>query len=201
MSKKLWYAPQTGTNDDWGTGSFDYDKALRTAKKNGCKTIAVIDGDYDEDGNPTTDPICIEEIKVDLTPHPITQLRNITGMSRVEMSRKYGIPVRTLENWEAEIADAPDYTIDLLARAVLEDSKRYEEVVFTVVEIRERKIIEEFEGLKTTSITKAISEARSSWDHLSDYDKKYSRTEIRIYELSEEHREESDNWNYDTIEF
>ena len=63
--KKLWYALQNSTEDDWGTGSFDYNEALEIAKKKGYKLIAVIDANYGEDGNPTTDGECIEEIKVE----------------------------------------------------------------------------------------------------------------------------------------
>ena len=197
--KKLWYAIQKDSTDEWGTGSFDYDEAVRMAKKNKWKYIAVIDGDYDENGDPTTDPICIEEIEVDLTPHPITQLREITGMSRAEMSRRYNIPVRTLENWEAGVAEAPDYTIDLLARAVLEDSGRYEEVLFTITEITDDR--DESETFKTASITEAIRRAKSDWDFLTAFDKKHTTIESRIYELSEKNREESDNWDHDLIEW
>ena len=32
----------------------------------------------------------------------IREIREKTGMSRAEFSRAYGIPVRTLEDWEAE---------------------------------------------------------------------------------------------------
>ena len=63
--KKLWYALQNSTEDDWGTGSFDYNEALEIAKKKGYKLIAVIDANYDEDGTPTTDGECIEEIEVE----------------------------------------------------------------------------------------------------------------------------------------
>lgn len=43
------------------------------------------------------------------------------NMSRAEFSRRYGIPVRTLEDWDAGKSTAPDYVINLLARAVYED--------------------------------------------------------------------------------
>ena len=64
---KYWYAVMMDREDnDWGTGSFDLDEAKAMATRMGGESyIAVIDGGYDEDGNATTDPICVDEIEVD----------------------------------------------------------------------------------------------------------------------------------------
>lgn len=49
---RLWYAVQADREDnDWGTGSFDYDEAVEMAKYRDCTIIAVIDGEE-----------CIDEI-------------------------------------------------------------------------------------------------------------------------------------------
>lgn len=48
-------------------------------------------------------------------------IRKEAGMKRPEFSRKYGIPVRTLEDWDAGKNTPPDYVINLLARALYED--------------------------------------------------------------------------------
>ena len=45
--------------------------------------------------------------------------------SRAAFGRKYDIPIRTLETWEAGISSAPRYLINLLTRAVMEDSNYY----------------------------------------------------------------------------
>lgn len=137
-------------------------------------------------------------LRLEIKKSVITEVRTLAGLSRAEMSRKYNIPVRTLENWESGATDAPDYTIDLLTRVVLEDSKRYEEIIYTVTHVRSDA---EFESLKTQSITKAVKEAKSDWSCMTDYDKERNEIEIRIYELSEESREKSDNWNCDLIEW
>lgn len=64
MSKKYWYAVMQDREDnDWGTGSFDLDDAKEMCRKYPEGYIAVIDGGYDEGGNETTDPICINEIE------------------------------------------------------------------------------------------------------------------------------------------
>jgi toxin-antitoxin system, antitoxin component, xre family len=53
----------------------------------------------------------------------ITEMRNYIGVSRAEFSRRYNIPIRTLESWESGKSKCPDYVRQLLERAVLEDSK------------------------------------------------------------------------------
>jgi DNA-binding transcriptional regulator YiaG len=52
------------------------------------------------------------------------EIRAILGISRAEFSRRYNIPVRTLENWDAGIQNPPEYVYELLERAVKEDAKK-----------------------------------------------------------------------------
>ena len=52
------------------------------------------------------------------------ELREHLNVSRAEFSRRYNIPLRTLENWEAGKSKCPDYVRQLLERAVLEDCKK-----------------------------------------------------------------------------
>ena len=53
----LWYAVQADSSDDWGTGSFNREKAVEMAKQWGYPLIAVV-----EMG---ADPVCIDEIRVE----------------------------------------------------------------------------------------------------------------------------------------
>ena len=39
----------------------------------------------------------------------ITEMRNYIGVSRAEFSRRYNIPIRTLESWEAGVRTPPEY--------------------------------------------------------------------------------------------
>lgn len=56
-----WYAIQMDEDDnDWGTGSFDKDEAIEMARERGYKYIATIEGEWDVDGEPITEGICIE---------------------------------------------------------------------------------------------------------------------------------------------
>lgn len=58
MENKLWYAVMRDNDDnDWGSGSYDYDEAVEMVQK------YIQDGGYIaviEEGN---DPICVEEIR------------------------------------------------------------------------------------------------------------------------------------------
>lgn len=51
------------------------------------------------------------------------RIRKMLGVSRAEFSRRYGIPLRTLEEWDAGRRVPPEYVVRLLERAVEEDMK------------------------------------------------------------------------------
>lgn len=53
----------------------------------------------------------------------IKELRKLTGLSAQKFGDKYGIPLRTIQNWEGGINKPPEYVIKLLERAVKEDFK------------------------------------------------------------------------------
>lgn len=48
----------------------------------------------------------------------ITEMRNYIGVSRAEFSRRYRIPLRTLESWEAGVRTPPEYILQLLEESV-----------------------------------------------------------------------------------
>ena len=54
----------------------------------------------------------------------VKELRKKTGLSQTAFGEKYGIPMRTIQNWENGVNDPPDYLIGLLERAVREDFKK-----------------------------------------------------------------------------
>ena len=51
------------------------------------------------------------------------QIRELTGMRRVDFCQRYGIPLRTMENWESGTTKAPGYVLTLLERVVRDDLK------------------------------------------------------------------------------
>ncbi|MBR5281062.1 MAG: transcriptional regulator [Clostridia bacterium] len=52
------------------------------------------------------------------------EIRAILGISRAEFCRRYGIPIRTVEDWDAGISSPPDWVLALLERAVRCDKNR-----------------------------------------------------------------------------
>lgn len=53
-------------------------------------------------------------------------IRKASGLTQAAFAEKYGIPKRTIENWEGGQRDAPTYVLDLLERVVSEDAKKQE---------------------------------------------------------------------------
>lgn len=57
----------------------------------------------------------------------VKELRMLSGLSQQAFSEKYGIPKRSIENWEGGKRNPPEYVINLLERVVKEDIKKIEE--------------------------------------------------------------------------
>lgn len=51
----------------------------------------------------------------------IKEIRQLTGLSAQKFGDKYGIPLRTIQNWEGGQRQAPEYIVKLLERVVKED--------------------------------------------------------------------------------
>ena len=49
------------------------------------------------------------------------EIRTLTGLSQVKFGKKYGIPRRSIENWESGTTERPGYWLNLLERVVRED--------------------------------------------------------------------------------
>lgn len=52
------------------------------------------------------------------------EIRAILGISRAEFSRRYEIPIRTIEDWDAGKSNPPDWVLKLLERVVREDAEK-----------------------------------------------------------------------------
>ena len=52
------------------------------------------------------------------------QIRGITGLSRKAFCDRYGIPVRTVEDWDAGTRNPPEWILNLLERVVRFDFKK-----------------------------------------------------------------------------
>lgn len=49
------------------------------------------------------------------------EIRNLSGLTQAAFSKKYGIPKRTIEQWEGEKRNPPSYVLVMLERIVKED--------------------------------------------------------------------------------
>ncbi len=54
-------------------------------------------------------------------------IRKASRLTQAAFAERYGIPKRTIENWEGGQRDAPSYVLDLLERCVLEDAEKAED--------------------------------------------------------------------------
>lgn len=51
----------------------------------------------------------------------IKEIRALTGLSQTKFGNQYGIPMRTIQDWEAGARKPPEYVVKLLERVVKED--------------------------------------------------------------------------------
>lgn len=124
------------------------------------------------------------------------EIRKLTGLSRAAFCRKYNIPIRTVEEWDAGRMTPPDYLLELLERAVREDMglpRLY--YVYTCMNDGSEEWIRE----KTYNKHEAIEAAREAEYRLFDQKDKYY-IEIRLY-VEDIEDEECTCFDYDTIPF
>lgn len=90
----------------------------------------------------------------------ITKLREFSKVSRAEFSRRYNIPLRTLEDWESGKRTPPEYVTLLLERAVKEDIKKGGKTMFNTI------ILKKGEG--TVSLKESVEKGATIWGYDSD---------------------------------
>lgn len=98
----------------------------------------------------------------------IRDLRKKTGLSQAKFSDKYGIPRRTLEDWETEKRTPPDYVLDMLTFIVASEGVNHKAWVF--YEYRDRAGTGSYELF--TDRDAAIAFAKNRWDSMTEYDQK-----------------------------
>lgn len=76
------------------------------------------------------------------------EIRKILGISRAEFSRRYNIPLRTLEDWDAGKKNPPDYVLNMLERVVNEDKEGNDMNELTMDRIRIAKMLLAEKGIK-----------------------------------------------------
>ena len=76
----------------------------------------------EEYGDDTAAIICTLDNIYDMAHVGCKAIRGVTGMTQSAFSAAYGIPARSIENWESGSRAAPTYTLMMLGFAVLSDS-------------------------------------------------------------------------------
>ncbi|MCR5747952.1 MAG: helix-turn-helix domain-containing protein [Lachnospiraceae bacterium] len=117
------------------------------------------------------------------TAKTIKELRESTGMSRKEFSEHTGIPVRTLEDWEAGRRTPPEYIPRLLAYQL-----KYED--FSLIKEKSNdkvSIITDPDGKKVVLINDIRFKSRRSidWDEIEQILRKYIGKYYEIAETAE----------------
>ncbi len=120
-------------------------------------------------------------------------MRKDSGLNRTQFGKKYNIPLRTLENWEKEVTDAPEYVIDLLGRVVYADLTG-KKPNFYVVAIGKH---DEWNRGHFKSYIEAMKTAREELERATSEE---LEVEIRLYEEDIEN-EDCENFNFETVSF
>ena len=109
----------------------------------------------------------------------IQELRDSTGMSRKEFSENTGIPVRTLEDWEAGRRTPPEYIPRLLAYQIKFES------IYAGNEERNVSLIQDADSKKIVVINDIIFKGKRSitWEDVEKYLKRYVGD---IYSIAED---------------
>ena len=105
------------------------------------------------------------------------EIRELTKLKRNRFCEKYNIPLRTMENWENDVNQAPAYVMDLLERAVRQDFG-YPSTYYVVEADDDGN---EWFLMKTMNKTEAIRRAQDE-EYVHQRDKiKGKRVEVRRY--------------------
>lgn len=94
----------------------------------------------------------------------IKAMRMSLGLSQAKFADRYGIPKRTIENWESEASSAPGYVEDLLKRRVLAD-QHVALMSYVFEEYKDKGGHGSTEEFPTAE--EAIAYAQREWDHLT----------------------------------
>lgn len=97
----------------------------------------------------------------------VRELRDKTGLSARAFGEKYGIPMRTVQDWERGVRTAPEYVIDMLAHEIAAESI----VPMVYVFHKYRGGAGLGEDVMFASKEFALLTAASEWDRLTDNDK------------------------------
>lgn len=110
----------------------------------------------------------------------VKEMRKKSGLSAQKFGDKYGIPLRTIQEWERGGRTAPDYVIDLLAFAVA--SEKTVPMMYVFEKYRDKGGIG---SIKTfTSRITALEYAQNEWATMNEADQRsYSEDSAGLFRV------------------
>lgn len=122
-----------------------------------------------------------KEMQLEMQVNRLKELRTDVGLKRKEFSDFFGIPLRTIEDWEAGRRKMPEYVLRLLEYKV-----RIEKIQTREDSVKDSniQIICDPEGKKVVLINdiRFKGKNREEWDEIEEYLRKYIG---RCYEIAE----------------
>lgn len=119
------------------------------------------------------------------SPEMVKELRETLGLSQEKMGQRYGIPKRTIEDWETGKMTPPAYTLRLLERAVMEDADIIEAYdngsVHDEYKGAETIIRYECEPTKWSEVAQIVNEGQDEPYTISELKRSYREGYFRIY--------------------
>lgn len=107
------------------------------------------------------------EVYEQTTADRIKAIRQLTGLSQTAFGKKYGIPMRTVQNWENGTNEAPEYVVGMLEQIVWEND-RDEHLHWTLVD----DCGTDYFTSLYDSRAEALDRAEAEWNNLTDHDRK-----------------------------
>ena len=106
------------------------------------------------------------------------QLRNITGFNRAEFARQQGIPLRTIEEWEAGRRKMPEYVLRLLAYKIQLESSKKDQRIHIIQDKNNKSIV-------LINDIRFKSRRNIDWNEIEEYLKEYIGNTYEILETCE----------------
>ena len=108
----------------------------------------------------------------------IKQLRNSTGLNRAEFARQQGIPLRTIEEWEAGRRKMPEYVLRLLAYKIRLESSKKDQRIHIIQDENNKSIV-------LINDIRFKSRRNIDWNEIEEYLKEYIGNRYEILETCE----------------
>ena len=110
----------------------------------------------------------------------IKAIRKLTELSQTKFGERYGIPMRTIQNWETGVSEAPEYVLDMLEQIVWEAHEK-ERLFWGVVDSYDGG----WDCDEYASKAEALKAGTLSWSRTSKHDQD-RRTEFYVGLMNEE---------------